>query len=67
MTLYSYGASVIPQSQKKLADLAMDMTNLEVHAVPIKRYDEIISSGKLTIFSNDNLKFALSSYNGRAS
>jgi hypothetical protein len=53
-------------TEKEFADLAMDMTNLEVQYRPNKAVlDEIISSGKLTIFSNDNLKFALSSYNGK--
>ena len=44
----------------------MNMTNWEVQYRPNKAVlDEIISSGKLTIFSNDKLKFALSSYNGK--
>tara|TARA_R110001592_G_scaffold13470_3_gene61736 strand:+ start:3351 stop:4109 length:759 start_codon:yes stop_codon:yes gene_type:complete len=53
-------------TEKEFAELAMDMTNLEVQYRPNKAVlDEIISSGKLAIFSNDKLKFALSSYNGK--
>jgi hypothetical protein len=53
-------------TEKEFADLAMDMTNLEVQYRPNKAVlDEIISSGKLAIFSNNKLKFALSSYNGK--
>jgi hypothetical protein len=53
-------------TEKEFAELAMDMTNLEVQYRPNKGVlDEIISSGKLAIFSNDKLKFALSSYNGK--
>jgi hypothetical protein len=53
-------------TEKEFADFAMNMTNLEVQYRPNKAVlDEIISSGKLTIFSNDKLKFALSSYNGK--
>lgn len=53
-------------TEEKFAALAMNMTNFEVQYRPNKAViDEIISSGKLTIFSNDNLKFALSAYNGK--
>ena len=53
-------------TEKEFADLVMNMTNWEVQYRPNKAVlDEIISSGKLTIFSNDKLKFALSSYNGK--
>ncbi|GGG57105.1 hypothetical protein GCM10010976_29930 [Bizionia arctica] len=53
-------------TEEEYADLVMNMTNFEVQYRPNKAVlDEIISSGKLPIFSNDNLKFALSSYNGK--
>jgi hypothetical protein len=53
-------------TEKEFALLAMDVTNLEVQYRPNKAVlDEVISSGKLTIFSNNKLKFALSSYNGK--
>ena len=53
-------------TEKEFAELAMNMTNLEVQYRPNKAVlDEVISSGKLNIFSNDKLKFALSSYNGK--
>jgi hypothetical protein len=53
-------------TEKEFADLAMDMTNFEVQYRPNKAVlDEIISSGKLAIFTNNELKFALSSYNGK--
>jgi hypothetical protein len=53
-------------TEKEFADLAMNMTNWEVQYRPNKAVlDEIISSGKLPVFSNDKLKFALSSYNGK--
>ena len=53
-------------TEKELADLAMDMTNFEVQYRPNKAVlDEIISSGKLAVFTNNELKFALSSYNGK--
>jgi hypothetical protein len=53
-------------TEQEFADLAMDITNLEVQYRPNKAVlDEIISSGKLAIFSNNKLKFALSSYNGK--
>ena len=53
-------------TENEFADLAMNMTNLEVQYRPNKAVlDEIISSGKLSIFRNDKLKFGLSSYNGK--
>jgi hypothetical protein len=53
-------------TEKEFADLAMDMTNFEVQYRPNKAVlDEIISSGKLAVFTNNELKFALSSYNGK--
>ncbi len=53
-------------TENEFADLAMNMTNEEVQYRPNKAVlDEIISSGKLTIFSNDKLKFGLSAYNGK--
>ncbi len=52
-------------TEKEFAVLAMNMTNWEVQYRPNKAVlDEIISSGKLAIFSNNKLKFALSSSNG---
>ena len=52
-------------TEKEFATLAMNMTNLEVQYRPNKAVlDEIISSGKLAIFRNNKLKFALSSSNG---
>jgi len=52
-------------SEEEFAVLAMNMTNLEVQYRPNKAVlDEIISSGKLAIFNNNKLKFALSSSNG---
>jgi hypothetical protein len=53
-------------TEKEFADLAMNMTNWEVQYRPNQAVlDEIISSGKLAIFSNDQLKFTLSSYYGK--
>ncbi|MDP5081419.1 MAG: DUF6090 family protein [Winogradskyella sp.] len=53
-------------SEEGFADMAMNMTNFEVQYRPNQAVlDEIISSGKLTVFRNDKLKFALSSYNGK--
>jgi hypothetical protein len=53
-------------TEKEFADLAMNMTNWEVQYRPNQAVlDEIISSGKLAIFSNDKLKFTLSSYYGK--
>ncbi|WP_052461229.1 DUF6090 family protein [Psychroserpens mesophilus] len=53
-------------TEKEFADLAMNMTNWEVQFRPNQAVlDEIISSGKLTVFSNDKLKFTLSSYYGK--
>ncbi|SFO03144.1 hypothetical protein SAMN04487989_1211 [Bizionia echini] len=53
-------------TEKEFADLAMNMTNWEVQYRPNQAVlDEIISSGKLTVFSNDKLKFTLSSYYGK--
>ena len=52
-------------TEKEFAVLAMNMTNWEVQYRPNKAVlDEIISSGKLGIFSSNKLKFALSSSNG---
>jgi len=53
-------------TEKEYATLAMNLTNWEVQYRPNQAVlDEIISSGKLAIFSNNELKFALSSYNGK--
>jgi hypothetical protein len=53
-------------TEKEFADLAMNMTNWEVQYRPNQAVlDEIISSGKLAIFSNDKLKYTLSSYYGK--
>lgn len=53
-------------TENDFAELAMNMTNWEVQYRPNQAVlDELISSGKLAIFSNDQLKFALSSYNGK--
>ncbi len=53
-------------TEKEFADLAMNMTNWEVQYRPNQAVlDEIISSGKLAIFSNNKLKFTLSSYYGK--
>lgn len=53
-------------TEKDFAELAMNMTNWEVQYRPNQAVlDELISSGKLAIFSNDKLKFALSAYNGK--
>ena len=55
-------------TENEFADLVMNMTNIEVQYRPNKAVlDEIISSGKLTIFSNEKLKFGLSAYNGKLS
>jgi hypothetical protein len=53
-------------TEKEFADLAMNMTNWEVQYRPNQAVlDEIISSGKLAIFSNHKLKYTLSSYYGK--
>ena len=50
-------------TEKEYADLAMGAFSTEVHYNPNQGVlDEIISSGKLGIFNNDELKFALSSW-----
>ena len=50
---------------KEFAKLAMNMTNQEVQYRPNQAVlDEIISSGRLTVFRNNKLKFALSSSKG---
>jgi hypothetical protein len=50
-------------TEKEFETLAMEAFSSEVHYNPNQGVlDEIISSGKLGIFSNDNLKFALSSW-----
>tara|TARA_R110002074_G_scaffold257269_3_gene429735 strand:- start:4907 stop:5674 length:768 start_codon:yes stop_codon:yes gene_type:complete len=52
-------------TEKEFSTLAVNMTNWEVQYRPNRAViEEIISSGKLSIFSNDKLKFALSSSNG---
>lgn len=52
-------------TEKEFSKMAMNMTNWEVQYRPNQAVlDEIISSGRLTIFRNDTLKFALSSSNG---
>ncbi|EPR74171.1 hypothetical protein ADIWIN_0748 [Winogradskyella psychrotolerans RS-3] len=52
-------------TEKEFSKLAMNMTNWEVMYHPNQAVlDEIISSGKLSIFSNATLKFALSSSKG---
>jgi len=49
--------------EKEFAALGMSSFSTEVHYNPTQGVlDEIISSGKLGIFSNDELKFALSSW-----
>ena len=53
-------------TEKGFADLTMNTTNWEVQFRPNQAVlDEIISSGKLAIFSNNKLKFALSAYYGK--
>lgn len=53
-------------TEEEFAELAMNLSNWEVQYRPNQAVlDEIISSGKLSIFSNDSLKFTLSSYNGK--
>ena len=56
----------IPEiTEKEFSILAMNMTNWEVQYRPNQAVlDEIISSGKLVVFRNNQLKFALSSSNG---
>ena len=50
-------------TEKEFETLAMNAFSSEVHYNPNQGVlDEIISSGKLGIFSNDELKFALSSW-----
>lgn len=50
-------------TEKEFEDLAMGAFAAEVHYNPNQGVlDEIISSGKLGIFNNDELKFALSSW-----
>ena len=50
-------------TEKEYADLAIGAFSTEVHYNPNQGVlDEIISSGKLGIFNNDELKFALSSW-----
>jgi hypothetical protein len=50
-------------TEKEFEDLAMGAFSAEVHYNPNQGVlDEIISSGKLGIFNNDELKFALSSW-----
>ena len=50
-------------TEKEFADLSMGAFSDEVHYNPNQGVlDEIISSGKLGIFNNDELKFALSSW-----
>lgn len=50
-------------TEKEFATLGMNSFSSEVHYNPNQGVlDEIISSGKLGIFSNDELKFALSSW-----
>ncbi len=52
-------------TEKEFANLTMNATNWEVQYRPNQAVlDEIISSGKLAIFSNNKLKFALSAYYG---
>jgi hypothetical protein len=52
-------------TEKQFSTFAMNMSNWEVQYRPNKAVlDEIISSGKLAIFRNKKLKFALSSSNG---
>jgi len=52
-------------TEKQFSILAMNATNWEVQYRPNQAVlDEIISSGKLAIFRNKDLKFALSSSNG---
>lgn len=59
------GPQVPKISEKEFSKLAMSMTNFEVQYRPNQAVlDEIISSGKLAIFRNNQLKFALSSNNG---
>jgi hypothetical protein len=50
-------------TEKEFEDLAMGAFSAEVHYNPNQGVlDEVISSGKLGIFNNDELKFALSSW-----
>jgi hypothetical protein len=50
-------------TEKEFEDLAMGAFSSEVHYNPNQGVlDEVISSGKLGIFNNDELKFALSSW-----
>ena len=59
------GPQVPVITEKEFAKLAMNMTNFEVQYRPNQAVlDEIISSGKLSVFKNNKLKFALSSSNG---
>jgi hypothetical protein len=52
-------------TEKEFATLALNTTNMEVKYHPNQAVlDEIISSGKMAIFRNNDLKFALSSRNG---
>lgn len=59
------GPQVPDITEKEFSILAMNMTNFEVQYRPNQAVlDEIISSGKLSVFKNNKLKFALSSSNG---
>jgi hypothetical protein len=59
------GPDIPKITEKEFSILAMEMTNWEVIYHPNQAVlDEIISSGKLSIFRNDTLKFALSSGKG---
>ncbi|WP_169338362.1 DUF6090 family protein [Psychroserpens burtonensis] len=59
------GPDIPAITEKEFSTLAMEMTNWEVIYHPNQAVlDEIISSGKLSIFSNAKLKFALSSSKG---
>ena len=50
-------------SEKEFEDLSMGAFSAEIHYNPNQGVlDEVISSGKLGIFDNDELKFALSSW-----
>ena len=50
-------------AEKEFEDMAMGAFSAEVHYNPNQGVlDEVISSGKLGIFNNDDLKFALSSW-----
>ncbi len=50
-------------TEKEFEDMAMGAFSAEVHYNPNQGVlDEVISSGKLGIFNNDELKFALSSW-----